>query len=71
VRYATEPTAQLRRELSHHRDIPQVLDVTKPAAGSTPTCTGFLAAFVVLMLELPTVLRAAQDYARLHHQRHR
>jgi len=34
-------------------------------------CTGFLAAFVVLMLELPKVLRAAQDNARLHHQRHR
>jgi hypothetical protein len=26
---------------------------------------------VVLMLELPTVLSAAQDYAHLHHQRHR
>ena len=34
-------------------------------------CTGFLAAVVMLMLELPAVLRAAQDYARLHHQRYR
>ena len=33
-------------------------------------CVGFLAAVVVLLLELPAVLRAAQDYTHLHHQRH-
>jgi hypothetical protein len=34
-------------------------------------CVGFLTAVAVLMLELPAVLRAAQDYARLHHPKHR
>ena len=34
------------------------------------SCAGFLAAVVVLLVELPAVLRAAQDYARLRHQRH-
>jgi hypothetical protein len=29
---------------------------------------GFLAALVVLLVEMPAVLRAAQDYARLHHR---
>jgi hypothetical protein len=33
-------------------------------------CVGFLAAVVLLLLELPAVLRAAQDCAHLHHQRH-
>jgi hypothetical protein len=33
--------------------------------------TGFLAAVVVLMLELPAILRAAQDHANLHHRRYR
>jgi hypothetical protein len=31
------------------------------------SCVGFLAAVVVILLELPALLRAAQDYARLHH----
>ena len=35
------------------------------------SCAGFLAAVVVLLVELPAVLRAAQDYVRLHHQKYR
>ena len=32
------------------------------------SCAGFLAALVLLLVELPPILRAAQDYARLHHE---